>query len=130
MAISKLVKFGERVDAELDIESFRHMQLRSMVQEKSKATVKDRRVLSKARVISSSDIVRLRAEKESKNKVRKVQRKTCRKGKKAKFSKATTAGSETSDSHEQLEDVDILMEDAGDQDEDEWEDVVVVGGNN
>jgi hypothetical protein len=82
-AFAKITKFGEKVHAELDIESFRHKQLRSQVLDKSRKVSKDQRVLSKARMISSKNLVCLRAEREAKEKANLDKPKKGRKAKKS-----------------------------------------------
>ena len=62
----KFTKFGEKVDAELNIAVFRHQLLRSQVFDKSKKAVQDRQIIIRARLLNSTDIVRLRAEREAK----------------------------------------------------------------
>jgi len=65
-SIEKIWNFGKRVDAELDIEVFRHKLLRSQVSDKPKNAVQDRRMLIKARLVDNTDIVHLRKEREAK----------------------------------------------------------------
>lgn len=65
IGIAKLAKYGEQRDADLEIETFRHQQLRTQVKTRAQTAKQDRRVLTKARVITHSDVVRLRAEKEA-----------------------------------------------------------------
>lgn len=51
-----LVEFGERVHAELDIETFRHQVLPVQVAENAK-NVRNRQRLTKTRLISYQDVV-------------------------------------------------------------------------
>lgn len=60
--ISKLAKFGEWTDADLDVKTFRHQQLRRQVLNRPKQANQDRRILTRARVVTHLDIVRLRGE--------------------------------------------------------------------
>ena len=82
-SIEKITKFGEKVHAELDIEVFRHQLLRSQVLEKPRKAVQDRRMITRARLIDNTDIVRLRAEREAKKVTKMAPSKDGKKGKKA-----------------------------------------------
>lgn len=62
--IAKLLKYGERAAADLDVETFRHEQLRKQVANKPAKAKQDRRILTKARVITNIDIIRLREQQE------------------------------------------------------------------
>lgn len=55
--IHSLGKFGEMVHAELDIETFRHQDLRVQVAEKAKKNVRNHQRFTKARPISYKDVV-------------------------------------------------------------------------
>src|SRR5436190_3278458 len=68
IGIEKLVKFGERADAKHDIEAFRHSQLRKQVKRDRRNRPNDRRVLSRARLIDNTSLVRLREERLAKEK--------------------------------------------------------------
>lgn len=105
--IEKLVKFGERVDAELDVETYRHQQLRSQIAGKPKKALKDRRVLTRTRVISYKDVVRLREEKEAKDKAREERSRKRTKGKKVVQRAPSPASTEMAD----WEDVEDEQED-------------------
>ena len=125
-SIAKISKFGERVHAELDIEVFRHKLLRSQVLDKPRKAVQDRHMLTRARLIDNTDIVRLRKEKEAK----KSKSKGSKKGKKAASPSPSMDSTEEEewdeDAEEKENDDEIVVSESESGGDSELEDVIVV----
>jgi len=125
-SIAKISKFGERVHAELDIEVFRHKLLRSRVLDKPRKAVQDRHMLTRARLIDNTDIVRLRKEKEAK----KSKSKGSKKGKKAASPSPSMDSTEEEewdeDAEEEENDDEIVVSESESGGDSELEDVIVV----
>jgi hypothetical protein len=125
-SIAKISKFGERVHAELDIEVFRHKLLRSQVLDKPRKAVQDPHMLTRARLIDNTDIVRLRKEKEAK----KSKSKGSKKGKKAASPSPSMDSTEEEewdeDAEEEENDDEIVVSESESGGDSELEDVIVV----
>ncbi|KAL0632289.1 hypothetical protein Q9L58_008809, partial [Maublancomyces gigas] len=126
--IHSMVKFGERVHAEWDIEAFRHQDLRVQVAAKAKKNVRNRQRLTKTCLISYKDVVQLRMEREAKNQKSKGKGKAVFKG---KMIAPPASGDDSSDSEvweDEDEDIESILGQFGEGRADEMEDVIVVGG--
>jgi hypothetical protein len=117
---------GEQVHTELDIETFRHHQLRQLVHEKSKTNTSDRRKITQARLTTCVDIVHLT---EGKNAYMRTQEEKSKKAKlvKKKVAKKLLVESSKSEGwHDEDESTESFSFESEAEGEDIMEDVIVV----
>ena len=112
--------------AELGIEVFRHKLLRSQVLDMPRNHVQDRHMLTRARLIDNTDIVRLRKEKEAK----KSKSKGSKKGKQAASPSPSIDSTEEEEWDENAEeeenDDEIVLSESESGGDSELEDAIVV----
>jgi hypothetical protein len=126
VGIAKLQKFGEKVDVDLDIEQFSHQQLRSQILQKPKNPTQGRRVLSKARLITSKDIARLKEEKEAKEREKLDRVKKRKRGNKKTASSMKLSNSEPEELENEWETSGSEMSDLESSESDSTLDVIVL----
>lgn len=126
--IHSMVKFGERMHAEWDIEAFRHQDLRVQVTAKAKKNVRNRQRLTKTRLISHKDVVQLRKERDLKNRKLNSKGKSASKGKKTAAPATPNESTDSETWEDEDEDMESIMDHLERGKADEMEDVIVVAG--
>lgn len=126
--IYSLVKVGERVHAELDIEASRHQDLRVQVAAKPTKNVRNRQSLTKTRLIRNKDVVQLRKEWEARNQKSGPKGNGVFKGKNIATPTPIEDKSDSEAWEDEDEDMESVLDNCGRSTVDQMEDVMIVGG--